>query len=84
MDWAADLPRSSGRVGGAGYSYPGLNQIHTAAAVGRGSPLKAIVRSAAGFDLYRDLAFGGGIPNVLFASVWAALRASMISAASTK
>ena len=46
--WAAALPRSSGRVGGAGYSYPGLNQIHTAAAVGRGSPLKAIVPSAAG------------------------------------
>jgi putative CocE/NonD family hydrolase len=38
------------------------------------------VPSAAGFDLYRDLAFGGGIPNVLFASVWAALRASMVFA----
>jgi putative CocE/NonD family hydrolase len=79
--WAAGLERSSGRVGGAGYSYPGLNQIHTAAAVGRRSPLKAIVPSAAGFDLYRDLAFGGGIPNVLFASVWSALRASMVLAA---
>lgn len=80
VDWAAELPRASGRVGAAGYSYPGLNQIHTAAAVGRHSPLKAIVPSAAGFDLYRDLAFGGGIPNVLFASVWAALRASMVFA----
>ena len=78
--WAAGLPRSSGKVGGAGYSYPGLNQIHTAASVGRGSPLKAIVPSAAGFDLYRDLAFGGGLPNVLFASVWAALRGTMVFA----
>ena len=78
--WAAGLPRSSGRVGGAGYSYPGLNQIHTAAAVGRRSPLKTIVPSAAGFDLYRDLAFSGGLPNVLFASVWAALRGSMVFA----
>lgn len=78
--WAAGLPRSSGRVGGAGYSYPGLNQIHTAASVGRGSPLKAIVPAAAGFDLYRDVAFGGGIPNVLFASVWGALRGSMVFA----
>ena len=79
--WAATMPRSNGRVGGAGYSYPGLNQIHTAAAVGRRSALRAIVPSAAGFDLYRDLAFGGGIPNVLFASVWAALRSSMVLAA---
>ena len=36
--------------------------------------------SAAGFDLYRDLAFSGGMPNVLFASVWAALRSSMVLA----
>ncbi len=78
--WAAGLHGSSGRVGGAGYSYPGLNQIQTAARVGRGSPLKTIVPSAAGFDLYRDLAFGGGIPNVLFASVWGALRGSMVFA----
>jgi uncharacterized protein len=80
VNWATHLPHSSGRVGGAGYSYPGLNQIQTAAAVGRHSPLKAIVPSAAGFDLYRDLAFGGGIPNVLFAAVWSALRGTMVFA----
>ncbi len=65
--WAAGLERSSGKVGAAGYSYVGLNQIYTAAAVGRRSPLKAIVPSAAGIDLYRDLAFGGGMPNAVFA-----------------
>jgi putative CocE/NonD family hydrolase len=78
--WASRLERSSGKVGAAGYSYVGLNQIHTAAAIGPGSPLKAIVPSAAGFDLYRDLAFGGGIPNAVFAGGWAGLRASMVGA----
>ena len=78
--WAAGLERSSGKVGAAGYSYPGLNQIHTAAALGRGSPLKAIVPSAAGIDLYRDLAFGGGVPNAVFAGGWSGLRSTMITA----
>ncbi|MBV9212462.1 MAG: CocE/NonD family hydrolase [Actinobacteria bacterium] len=75
--WAAGLPGSTGRVGMAGSSYVGLNQIFTAALAGRHSPLRAIVPEAAGIDLYRDLAFGGGIPNVEFAGVWDALRASM-------
>ena len=78
VEWAAKLPRSNGKVGAAGYSYVGLTQMHTAAAVGRKSPLKAIVPSAAGFDLYRDLAFGGGIPNAVFAGGWAGLRSTMI------
>jgi uncharacterized protein len=78
VDWAAQLPGSNGKVGGAGYSYVGLTQMHAAAEAGRGSPLKAIVPSAAGFDLYRDLAFGGGIPNAVFAAGWAGLRSSMI------
>ncbi|MGH2838624.1 MAG: CocE/NonD family hydrolase [Thermoleophilaceae bacterium] len=78
VDWAARLPRSNGKVGAAGYSYVGLTQMHTAATVGRDSPLKAIVPSAAGFDLYRDLAFGGGIPNAVFAAGWAGLRSTMV------
>src|SRR4051812_2475318 len=78
--WASRLPRSDGKVGAAGYSYVGLNQIFTAAKIGRGSPLKAIVPSAAGFDLYRDLAFGGGLPNAVFAAGWAGLRSTMITA----
>ena len=78
--WAAGLERSSGKVGAAGYSYVGLNQIHTAAEIGRRSPLKAIVPSAAGIDLYRDLAFGGGIPNAVFAAGWSGLRSTMLTA----
>src|SRR2546429_284442 len=39
--WAARLPGSSGRVGIAGCSYLGLNQIFTAADAGRGSAAPA-------------------------------------------
>ena len=79
--WSARLPGSSGRVGGAGESYVGLNQLATAAAIGPRSPLKAIFPVTAGNDLYRDLVFAGGIPNLEFAGFWTALRASMTGAA---
>jgi hypothetical protein len=75
--WASRLGGSDGRVGMAGSSYLALNQIFTAALAGRHSPLKAILPANAGNDVYRDLAFGGGIPNTEFALVWEGLRASM-------
>ncbi len=75
--WAARLPDSNGRVGMAGSSYLALNQLFTAALAGPHSPIKAILPANAGSDVYRDLAFGGGIPNTEFARVWEGLRASM-------
>src|SRR3954452_3493220 len=78
--WAAGLKGSTGRVGAAGSSYLGLNQVFTAAAIGRRSPLKAIFPVTTGNDVYRDLAFGGGIPNLEFAAVWLALRSTMVTA----
>ncbi len=78
--WAASLPGSTGTVGLAGSSYVGLNQIFTAALGGARSPVKAIIPSTVGNDLYRDLVFGGGISNLEFAGVWEGLRASMIAA----
>src|SRR2546430_12189137 len=62
----------------AGCSYLGLNQIFTAAEAGRGSAVRAIAPCAAGIDLYRDLAFGGGIPSAEFAATWLALRGTMV------
>lgn len=79
-DWAARLPGSTGRVGLAGSSYVGLNQIFTAALAGPGSPIGAIVPATVGSDIYRDLAFAGGIPNLEFAGVWEGLRSSMTAA----
>jgi putative CocE/NonD family hydrolase len=79
-DSAARLPGSTGRVGLAGSSYVGLNQIFTAALSGRRSPVKAIIPTTVGSDVYRDLAFGGGISNLEFAAVWEGLRSSMVTA----
>src|SRR5438034_335605 len=79
--WAARLPGTTGRVGLAGSSYLGLNQVFTAARIGRHSPLRAIVPVTTGNDLYRDVAFGGGIPNTEFGLVFAGLRAGTMVAA---
>jgi hypothetical protein len=80
--WAGRLPGSTGVVGLAGSSYVGLNQIFTAALGGPRSPVRAIIPSTVGNDLYRDLVFGGGISNLEFASVWEGLRSSMVAAPS--
>lgn len=63
VEWAADLPRSNGRVGLLGGSYLGIDQIFTAAEVGRDSPLKAIFPVVSASDPYRDLFVAGGIVN---------------------
>lgn len=65
VDWAADLPRSTGDVGMIGLSYMGVVQLFTAAQVGPDSPLKAIFPMAATVDPYRDLFTSGGALNVL-------------------
>lgn len=64
--WAAALPHSNGKVGLLGLSYLGINQFFTAAAVGPGSPLKAIFPIVAANDNYRDTAFMGGLTNSEF------------------
>ncbi len=63
--WAANLPRSNGRVGMIGHSYSAIDQLFTAAEVGPDSPLKAIFPSAATIDPYRDLFVSGGALNVI-------------------
>lgn len=64
IDWAAKLPRSTGRVGMLGESYGGIVQLNAAAAAGPGSPLKAIFPITAAHSIYRELATSGGIPNI--------------------
>lgn len=64
VDWAATLPHASGRVGLFGLSYLGINQLFTAAAVGPGSPLRAIFPVMAATDFYRDAATMGGVPHL--------------------
>src|SRR4051812_33498914 len=68
VEWASKLPGSNGRVGMYGPSYMGIDQFMTAAALGPGSPLKALFPIVAGNDTYRDIAFMGGIPDGEFDS----------------
>ncbi|WP_026357087.1 CocE/NonD family hydrolase [Mycobacterium sp. 141] len=62
--WAAQLPNSNGRVGMFGISYLAINQLLTAAAVGPGSPLRAIFPVMAANDFYRDVVTMGGVPHM--------------------
>ena len=62
VHWAADeLDGSNGVVGLTGCSYLGINQFFTAALVGPGSPLKAILPACASHSYEKY--FVGGIPN---------------------
>jgi putative CocE/NonD family hydrolase len=64
VSWASTLPNANGRVGMFGISYLAINQLFTAAAVGPGSPLKAIFPVMAANDFYRDVAAMGGAPHL--------------------
>jgi uncharacterized protein len=64
VDWASKLPNANGRVGMFGVSYLAINQLFTAAAVGPGSPLKALFPVMAARDFYRDAAAMGGTPHL--------------------
>ena len=68
--WAAALPHADGKVGLHGASYLGINQLLTAGAVGKDSPLKAVFPLVSGNDVYRDTAFEGGIPDAEFDMVY--------------
>jgi putative CocE/NonD family hydrolase len=75
--WAARLPHSSGKVGLYGSSYLGIDQLLTASRVGKRSPLKAIFPVIAGNDLYRDVAYFGGVPGLEFDAVFLGLTAGL-------
>ncbi|KQZ75963.1 CocE/NonD family hydrolase [Nocardioides sp. Root151] len=62
--WSAALEGSNGKVGLLGGSYLGIDQVFTAAAVGKNSPLKAIFPIATASDPYRDLFVAGGLVNM--------------------
>ena len=53
--WAAALPHSSGVVGLEGASYMAINQFFTVAALGPGSPVKAMFPMVPSASPYRDI-----------------------------
>lgn len=58
VEWAAQLPGSSGVVGMYGFSYQGMTQLY--AAIAKPPALKAICPAMIGYDLYSDWAYENG------------------------
>lgn len=68
IEWAAAQPWCDGGVALSGVSYLAMSQWRAAAL--RPPHLKAIVPWEGVSDLYRELAFQGGIPETGFVPVW--------------
>jgi putative CocE/NonD family hydrolase len=69
VEWAARQPWSNGHVGMFGDSFPGITQVGTA---GLHPPhLDAIAPFQVTTDMYRDVAFPGGMANIGFGAFWA-------------
>ena len=72
VEWAARQPWSNGRVGMIGVSFGGITQLVTA---GQQPPhLGAIAASSATSDLYRDVAYPGGILEYDFTFAWTGIQ----------
>jgi predicted acyl esterase len=68
IEWAALQPWCTGRIGLMGVSYLAMSQWHVAAL--KPPHLRAIVPWEGVTDLYRELAFHGGIPETKFVPIW--------------
>jgi len=71
VEWAARQTWSTGHLGMFGFSAPGITQLLTAAT--RPPHLDAIVPNEVTTDLYRDVAYPGGIANTTFTTFWSAM-----------
>jgi len=58
VNWAANLPGSTGQVGMYGFSYQGLTQLYAAAT--HPPALETICPAMIGYDLYTDWVYEGG------------------------
>jgi hypothetical protein len=58
VQWAANLPQSTGDVGMYGFSYQGMTQLYAASR--RPEPLKTIAPAMVGYDPYADWAYENG------------------------
>lgn len=72
IEWAASQPWCTGRVGLMGVSYLAMSQWRVAAL--KPPHLHGIVPWESATDLYRELAFHGGIPETSFTFFWANFR----------
>jgi putative CocE/NonD family hydrolase len=74
VEWAAGQPWSDGKVAMFGLSMPAI--LSWAVAELRPPHLVAISPESTIADVYRDVAFPGGIPNVGFATQWYGLQSA--------
>jgi hypothetical protein len=72
IEWAGSQPWCTGRVGLLGVSYLCMSQWYAAAL--KPPHLCAMVPWEGVTDLYRELAFHGGIPETKFVPVWSSMR----------
>jgi uncharacterized protein len=72
IEWIAKQRWSNGHVGMIGVSFGGITQLVTAA--DRPPHLDAIAPSSATSDLYRDVAYPGGILEYDFTFVWTGVQ----------
>ncbi len=72
IEWAASQPWCAGRVGLMGVSYLAMSQWHVAAL--KPPHLSAVIPWEGATDLYRELAFHGGIPETKFVPLWSENR----------
>ena len=72
IEWVALQPWCTGRIGLLGVSYLAMSQWHVAAL--KPPHLRAIVPWEGVTDLYRELAFHGGIPETRFVPTWFKIR----------
>jgi putative CocE/NonD family hydrolase len=68
IEWIAQQPWSNGRVAMIGKSYPGITQLFVGAT--RPPHLVAIAPGHTFGDIYRDIAYPGGILNYGFNVLW--------------
>ncbi|MCX2561208.1 CocE/NonD family hydrolase [Acetobacter farinalis] len=68
ITWAAHQPWSSGKVGLLGTSFQAINQYQVAALQPEG--LAAILPWEGAYDIYREIAYYGGILNVAWEFWW--------------
>ena len=68
VDWIVSQPWSNGRVGAMGISYSGSTAEMLL--VNQHPAVKAVAPMFAGFDLYTEIAFPGGIHLTWFTETW--------------
>jgi hypothetical protein len=69
VEWAARQSWSTGHIGMFGDSFPGITQVGIAGL--RPAHLDAIAPFQVTTDMYRDVAFPGGMANLGFGAFWA-------------